>query len=60
MSAFEFLFSFYGLLLFAGRLTHAIGLSNSGGTSLPRAIGIVLTWVAYGFAAVALLFYAIA
>ena len=49
-----------GLLLFAGRLTHAIGLSNSGGTSLPRAIGIVLTWVAYVFAAVALLFYAIA
>jgi len=49
-----------GLLLFLGRLTHAIGLSNSGGTSLPRAIGIVLTWVAYVFAAVALLFYAIA
>jgi len=49
-----------GLLLFAGRLTHAVGLSNSGGTSLPRAIGIVLTWVAYVFAAVALLFYAIA
>ncbi len=49
-----------GLLLFAGRLTHAVGLSNSGGTSLPRAIGIVLTWLAYVFAAVALLFYAIA
>lgn len=49
-----------GLLLFLGRLTHAVGLSNSGGTSLPRAIGIVLTWVAYVFAAVTLLFYAIA
>ena len=49
-----------GLLLFSGRLIHAFGLSNSGGTSLPRAIGIVLTWVAYVFAAVALLFYAIA
>ena len=49
-----------GLLLFVGRVTHAIGLSNSGGTSLPRAIGIVLTWIAYIFAAVALLFYAIA
>ena len=49
-----------GLLLFAGRLAHAIGLSNSGGNSLPRAIGIVLTWIAYVFAAVALLFYAIA
>jgi len=48
-----------GLLLFAGRLIHAIGLSNSGGTSLPRAIGITLTWVAYIFAAVALLFSAI-
>ena len=49
-----------GLLLFSGRLIHAFGLSNSGGTSLPRAIGIVLTWIAYVFAAVALLFYAIA
>ena len=49
-----------GLLLFAGRVTHAVGLSNSGGTSLPRAIGIVLTWLAYVFAAVALLFNAIA
>ena len=49
-----------GLLLFAGRLAHAIGLSNSGGNSLPRAIGIVLTWIAYIFAAVTLLFYAIA
>jgi uncharacterized membrane protein YecN with MAPEG domain len=48
-----------GLLLFAGRLIHAVGLSNSGGTSLPRAVGIILTWVAYIFAAVALLFSAI-
>jgi len=48
-----------GLLLFAGRLIHAVGLSNSGGTSLPRALGIILTWVAYIFAAVALLFSAI-
>ena len=48
-----------GLLLFAGRLIHAIGLSNSGGTSLPRALGIILTWLAYIFAAVALLFSAI-
>jgi hypothetical protein len=49
-----------GVLLFAGRLLHAVGLSNSGGTSLGRAIGIILTWVAYIFAAVALLFFAIA
>jgi hypothetical protein len=41
-------------------LLHAVGLSNSGGTSIPRAIGIILTWVAYIFAAVALLFFAIA
>ena len=49
-----------GLLLFSGRVTHALGLSNGGGTSMPRAIGIVLTWIAYVFAAVALLFQAIA
>ena len=49
-----------GLILFAGRLLHAFALSNSGGTSMARAIGIVLTWVAYVFAAVALLFNAIA
>jgi uncharacterized protein len=49
-----------GVILFAGRLLHAVGLSNSGGTSIPRALGIILTWVAYIFAAVALLFFAIA
>lgn len=48
-----------GLLLFAGRVMHAVGLSNSGGTSFPRAIGIVLTWLAYVFLGVALLFYAL-
>jgi uncharacterized membrane protein YecN with MAPEG domain len=49
-----------GALLFIGRLAHAVGLSNSGAASLPRAIGVVLTWLAYVFAAVALLFNAIA
>ncbi len=49
-----------GLLLFAGRLIHGVGLFNTGGASVPRALGMVLTWVAYLFAAVALLFYAIA
>jgi len=49
-----------GVLLFAGRLSHATGLSNSGAASLPRAIGVILTWLAYVFAAAALLFYAIA
>ena len=48
-----------GLVLFAGRLIHAVGLSNSGGASIPRALGMICTWVAYIFGAVALLFYAI-
>jgi uncharacterized protein len=48
-----------GLVLFAGRVTHAFGLSTSGGTSFARAIGIVLTWAAYVFLAAALLFYAL-
>ena len=48
-----------GLVLFVGRLVHAVGLSNSGGASIPRAVGMICTWVAYIFGAVALLFYAI-
>ena len=48
-----------GVLLFAGRVGHAIGLSSSGGTSFPRAIGILATWVAYVYLAAALLFYAL-
>ena len=48
-----------GFLLFAGRLAHAWGLSRSGGASLPRAIGVMATWLAYIVAAVTLLFYAI-
>jgi uncharacterized protein len=49
-----------GFLLFAGRVLHAFGLSRSGGATFPRALGILFTWVAYVFASVALLFYAIA
>jgi len=49
-----------GLLLFVGRVLHGFGLSRSGGASAPRALGVVLTWVAYVFAGVALLFYSIA
>ena len=49
-----------GFVLFAGRVIHAVGLSNSGGASIPRALGIVATWLAYIFIGVALLFYAIA
>jgi len=49
-----------GFVLFAGRVIHAVGLSNSGGASIPRAVGMVATWLAYIFVGVALLFYAIA
>lgn len=48
-----------GLTLFVGRVAHAIGLSLSGGASLPRAAGVLLTWIAYILGGVALLFYAI-
>ena len=48
-----------GLVLLAGRVAHAVGLSQSGGASLPRAIGVMLTWLSYVFSGVALLFYAI-
>lgn len=49
-----------GLLLFVGRVLHAVGLSRSGAATFPRAMGILFTWLAYVFASVALLFYAIA
>ena len=48
-----------GLTLLAGRIAHAIGLSRTGRASLPRAAGIILTWLAYIVAAVALVFNAI-
>lgn len=49
-----------GGFLFAGRLIHALGLSRTTGLSRGRVIGMMLTWLAYVFAAVALLLYAIA
>ena len=49
-----------GVLLFAGRLIHGVGLFNTGGASIPRAIGMVLTWLGYLFAAVVLRLFAIA
>ena len=49
-----------GGVLFVGRVTHAIGLSFSGGATFPRAMGIVITWIAYVVLSAALLFYAIA
>lgn len=48
-----------GALLFIGRITHAIALSASAGASLGRAIGMSMTWAAYVFAAVALIFLGI-
>ncbi|MFC3068752.1 MAPEG family protein [Phenylobacterium soli] len=48
-----------GLVLFLGRAAHAVGLSRSGGASLPRAAGMLATWLAYLVAAVALIFYAV-
>lgn len=48
-----------GFMLVAGRLSHAVGLSRTGEASLPRAAGVVLTWLAYIVTAVALIFYAI-
>jgi uncharacterized protein len=48
-----------GLILFAGRVTHAIALSRSGSASAARAVGVMATWIAFVFAGVALLFYAI-
>lgn len=49
-----------GLMLFVGRVTHAIGLWRSGEATLARAVGVTFTWIAYVFASVALLFYAVA
>ena len=48
-----------GLVLFAGRVAHAVGLSRSGGVTMGRFVGMIMTWVAYILAAVSLLFYAI-
>lgn len=49
-----------GAVMFVGRVVHALGISRSGEASLPRAAGVLMTWLAYVFAGVALLFYAIA
>ena len=48
-----------GVILFVGRVLHAVGLSRSSGASWPRAVGVLATWIAYIAAAAALLFYAI-
>jgi uncharacterized membrane protein YecN with MAPEG domain len=48
-----------GFVLLAGRVSHAIGLSRSGGASILRSAGVILTWLAYILGGVALIFYAI-
>ncbi|HEY5008303.1 MAG TPA: MAPEG family protein [Caulobacteraceae bacterium] len=48
-----------GATLFVGRVAHAIGLSLTGGPSPGRIVGMIATWLAFIFAGVALLFYAI-
>ena len=48
-----------GLTLLTGRIVHAFGLSRSGAASLPRAAGVLITWLAYILGGVALVFYAI-
>lgn len=49
-----------GGLLFAGRLAHAIALTITGGPSLGRIAGMLLTWLAWLLAAVSLLVFAVA
>jgi len=48
-----------GLILFIGRVAHAVGLSRSTAATLPRALGVLAAWIAYVSIAAALLFYAI-
>lgn len=48
-----------GVILFVGRVAHAIGLSRSTQATLPRALGVLATWISYIAIAAALLFYAI-
>jgi uncharacterized membrane protein YecN with MAPEG domain len=48
-----------GGVMFVGRVVHALSISRSGAASLARAAGVMMTWIAYVFAGVALLFYAI-
>ncbi|MDO9224369.1 MAG: MAPEG family protein [Caulobacter sp.] len=48
-----------GFLLLVGRVVHAAGLSNSVGTSIPRALGMTMTWCAYVFLIAATLISAV-
>jgi uncharacterized membrane protein YecN with MAPEG domain len=44
-----------GATLTLGRLLHAVGLSRSVGTSIPRLLGMLLTWTSYLIAIIAML-----
>jgi uncharacterized protein len=59
VSAPPLLIHMIGLVLFVGRVLHAVGLSRSTAASWPRAVGVLATWIAYIAASAALLFYAI-
>jgi uncharacterized membrane protein YecN with MAPEG domain len=48
-----------GGILLASRVVHAFGLSRSTGATMPRALGVLGTWISYIAMAAALLFYAI-
>ena len=48
-----------GLVLFAGRVLHAVGLSRSTGVSWLRTSGVLATWTAYIALGASLLFYAV-
>ena len=48
-----------GAVLLLGRVLHAIAISRSSETSILRAAGMLLTWVAYIFEIVALMIFAL-
>lgn len=48
-----------GLTLFLGRVVHGWALSVSAGVSLGRSAGTILTWLAFLFAGMLLLFYSV-
>ena len=48
-----------GFVLLVSRIVHAAGLYNSVGTSIPRALGMTMTWGVYVFLVAALLISAV-
>jgi len=47
LSANAYVIHAVGATLTIGRLLHAIGLSRNVGTSTPRLLGMLLTWISY-------------